>query len=58
MEEQKEQEQETQSSQEIEVNGKKISEEEFEQLKESLKNDSSTQLVCISPNKYKTRLFG
>jgi hypothetical protein len=40
------------------VNDKEITEEEFKTLKESLDKNKDMQLVEISPNKYKTRLFG
>jgi uncharacterized protein YcbK (DUF882 family) len=40
------------------VNGKEITQEELEKLKESLKDSKDTQLVEVAPNQFKTRLFG
>jgi hypothetical protein len=42
----------------IYVNDKQVTEEELKALKESVTKNKDVQLVEISPNKYKTRLFG
>lgn len=42
----------------IDVNGKKMTIEDFEKFKESISKLKDCKLVEISPNIYKTRLFG
>jgi hypothetical protein len=42
----------------VEVNGKKISTEEFQLLKEQLEKAKDVKLIEIAPNCYKTKLFG
>ena len=42
----------------IYINGKEVSEEEFKELKESVEKNKNIQLIEVSPNQYKTRLFG
>ena len=40
------------------VNEKEITEEEFSKLKESMQTNKDIQLIEIAPNTYKTRLLG
>jgi folylpolyglutamate synthase/dihydropteroate synthase len=45
-------------NEEIIVNGKVVTQEEFIQIKESVEKTKDQQLVEVAPNCYKTRMFG
>jgi len=40
------------------INGKEVSQEELTELRESVQINKDIQLVEVSPNQFKTRLFG